>query len=299
VEIALALRGEVVNADSRLFCRGFDIGTAKPGSSERKAVPHHLMDVVAPGETLGLRAYLDLANAAIASIASRGNLPVVVGGTGQYVWGLLEGWEVARVPPDPRLRASLEREAEEQGAPALLERLRRLDPEAAARIDPRNVRRIIRAFEVARSDLGPDMTPANTGAGAGSGRRKAAQPPYDTLVIGLTMPRAELYRRVDGRIDQMLARGWVDEVRRLLAAGVRRDSPCMEGIGYGAMAAAIAGEISIEEAVRRARHDTRRLVRHQYGWFRLADPRIRWLDTAEASSPVAARAVELVRDWLE
>jgi tRNA dimethylallyltransferase len=227
---------------------------------------------------------------------------VVAGGTGQYVWSLLEGWEVARVPPDPQLRASLEREAGEQGPAALFERLRRLDPEAAARIDPRNVRRIIRAFEVARSSPKSGDGPASGEAFASGGTRgpkKAALPPYDALIIGLTMPRTELYRRVDERIDRMLAAGWVNEVERLLASGVRPDSPCMEGIGYPGIVAAINGKISIDEATQRARHDTRRLVRHQYGWFRLRDPRIRWIDAADSSTPVAVRAIELVRDWLE
>lgn len=284
VEIALAIGGEVVNADSRLFCRGFDIGTAKPTTAERKGVAHHLVDILEPGESLGLRAYLDLANGAIEAIAGRGHLPVVVGGTGQYLWGLLEGWRVARVPPDPDFRAGLEREAAERGHEALAARLKQADPEAAARIDPRNVRRVIRALEVAR------------GRGEGSASSgKAERPPYDSYLIGLTIPRPELYRRVDERIDRMVETGWLDEVRRLLEAGVDLEAPCMRSIGYSDMALVTMGQKALEEALRKARHDTRRLVRHQYNWFRLGDPRIHWISAGDATP---GRAIDEVRAWL-
>lgn len=284
VEIALAFDGEVVNADSRLFCRGFDIGTAKPTMDEQKGVPHHLVDVLEPGDSLGLRAYLDQANGAIEAIAGRGHLPVVVGGTGQYLWGLLEGWRVARVPPDADFRIGLEREAAERGYEALAARLKRADPEAAARIDPRNVRRVIRALEVARGRGEGAMSPG-----------KSERPPYDSHLIGLTMPRPELYRRVDERIDRMIETGWLDEVRRLLEAGVGLEAPCMRSIGYSDMALVATGQMPLEEAVRKARHDTRRLVRHQYNWFRLGDPRIHWIPADEAA---AHEAIREVHAWL-
>lgn len=304
VEIARAFGGEVVNADSRLFCRGFDIGTAKPSTTERKGVPHHLIDILEPGETLGLRAYLDLASATIAAIAGREKLPVVVGGTGQYLWGLLEGWDVSRLPPDAAFRASLEREAAEHGAGVLAERLKREDPEAAARIDSRNVRRVIRALELARARQARRSASQAAGELRG-GAKKASRPPYDALVIGLTLPREELYRRIDERIDRMFAAGWADEVKRLLDNGVAPGAPCMGGIGYPAVVAALKGEIPLVEAVRRAKHDTRRLVRHQYNWFRLSDPRIHWLDAGAgvtegaSGTHIADRAIEAVRVWVE
>jgi tRNA dimethylallyltransferase len=285
VEIALAFGGEVVNADSRLFCRGFDIGTAKPTPAERKGVPHHLIDILAPGESLGLRGYLDRANEAIEAIAGRDRVPLVVGGAGQYVWGLLEGWRVARVPPDPDFRAGLEREAAERGFEAVASRLRDVDPEAAARIDPRNIRRVIRALEVARGRGG---RPAGPG--------KSEEPPYDSYVIGLTMPRPDLYRRVDERIDRMIDSGWLDEVRGLFDAGVPLEAPCMRSIGYSDMGMVAAGQMLLEEAVKRAKHDTRRLVRHQYNWFRLGDPRIHWFSSDRGATP--ARAIDAVRGWL-
>ncbi|MBI4220115.1 MAG: tRNA (adenosine(37)-N6)-dimethylallyltransferase MiaA [Chloroflexi bacterium] len=284
VEIASAHGGEVINCDSRLFYRGFDIGTAKPSKDEMRGVPHHLIDILEPDETLGLRSFLDLATDTIREVASRRRLPVLVGGTGQYVWGLLEGWEVSRVAPDPRFRAELEEFAKVEGPEALAARLEEVDPEAAARIDPRNVRRVIRALEVARV----------RGAGAPSRWKKAKAPPFRAQILGVTLPRPELYRRIDERIDRMVEKGWLDEVRRLLESGVPEDAGAMRSIGYQAMARAARGELSLAEAVAIARHDTRRLVRHQYNWFRLSDRRIRWL---EGDRPGAA-AIEIVRDWL-
>lgn len=287
VEIALAIGGEVVNADSRLFCRGFDIGTAKPTPAEQKGVPHHLINILESGESLGLRAYLDRANGAIEAVIGRGRVPVVVGGTGQYVWGLLEGWRVARVPPDPAFRASLEREAAERGFEAVASRLRNVDPEAAARIDPRNIRRVIRALEVARGRGEGTEGPGRPG--------KAERPPYDSYLIGLTMPRPDLYRRVDERIDRMVESGWLDEVKRLLDAGVALEAPCMQSIGYSDMARVAIGQMPLREAVKAAQHDTRRLVRHQYSWFRLGDPRIHWISSGSAASD---QAIDAIRKWL-
>lgn len=285
IDIALAIGGEIVNADSRLFCRGFDIGTAKPGEADRRGVPHHLIDIVEPGVSVGLRTFIDRAQEAISGISASGRMPIVVGGTGQYVWSLLEGWTVSRVAPDPSFRELMEREAGERGHEAVFARLHTLDPEASSRIDPRNVRRVIRAIEVAR-ELGPS-------AGRGSGR--APTLPYEPLVIGLTMERTSLYERIDRRIDAMVAAGWQDEVVRLLASGVPANASCFGAIGYRGMVAAARGEISVDEAARRARHDTRRLVRHQYNWFKLSDPRISWLD---ASRDPSQQAIALARSFL-
>ena len=285
VDLALEFCGEVVNADSRLFYRGFDIGTAKPGAGERRGVPHHLIDILGPHESFSLASFLDAARDAIAGIPPRGRLPFVAGGTGQYVWGLLEGWDVPRVPPDAVLRRSLEQEAASSGVEALYERLRQADPEAAAKVDRRNPRRLIRAIERA----------AAAGKSDGHARPgKAAIPPFDALVIGLTLPRPELYERIDRRIDAMVAAGWADEVRKLLGAGVPRDASAMSSIGYREMAAHVAGEMTLEDAAAAAKRATRRLVRHQYNWFKLDDPRIVWLAAGPDAGPAAAVAV---RAW--
>jgi len=284
VAVAKAVGGEVVNADSRLFYRGLDIGTAKPGEAERAGIRHHLIDFLGPTESFSLAEYLDRAGQAMRDIEGRGSVPVLVGGTGQYVWGLLEGWQVPPVRPDPALRARLETEAGERGAEVLYERLLEAAPDAAARIDPRNVRRVIRALEIAAAD-----------EFSSAGPRKAAETPLDALIVGLTMPREDVYEAADRRIEEMVARGWLEEVRGLVAAGVRPDAPAMSAIGYRDLASHLEGAVSLEEAIASAKRATRRLVRHQYGWFRLSDRRIGWFD---AGADATDRVVRAAREWL-
>ncbi len=273
IQLAERFNGEIVSVDSRLVYRGLDIGTAKPTPEEMARVPHHLIDITTPDRPLSLAEFMRFAYRAIDEIHSRGKVPFLVGGTGQYVWAILEGWQVPSVPPDPSLRARLEEEARSQGAEALYRRLAALDPEATAFIDPRNVRRVIRALEVIE----------HTGRPFSAQRRKHP-PPYDILIIGLTRPREELYRRIDQRIDKMLAAGLVDEVRSLLAAGYDPQLPALTGIGYRQIVGYLQGQYDLAEAVRRLRHDTRRYARHQYAWFRRNDPRIRWVDVSHADA---------------
>ena len=187
LHLAQSFDGEVVSADSRLFYRGMDVGTAKPTPEERASVPHHLIDVAAPDQTVGLAEFQEQAYAAIDDVHARGRLPLLVGGTGQYVRAVLQGWRIPRVPPDPELRAKLETQAEHEGAAQLHARLAELDPDAAARIDSRNVRRVIRALEVCLI----------TGRPISQQQRKQP-PPYRMLQIGLTMERSldNLYRRI-------------------------------------------------------------------------------------------------------
>ena len=270
-ELALRLAeefgGEIVSADSRQIYRGLDIGTAKPTAEERQRVPHHLLDVVNPDEVLTLAQYQELAYAAIDDILARGKVPFLVGGTGLYIKAVVEGWSIPRVPPNERLRAELYRLAELEGPEALHARLREVDPAAAARIDPRNVRRVVRALEVY----------AETGRPISELQRRSP-PPYRTLQIGLTMEREELYRRIDARVERMLERGLVEEVRGLIERGYGLDLPAMSGLGYREMGLYLRGEIGLEEAIRLIKRNTRRFVRHQYNWFRLDDPDIHWFD---------------------
>jgi tRNA dimethylallyltransferase len=261
---------EVISADSRQIYRGMDIGTAKPTPEERRQVPHHLIDLVAPDEVLTLAQVQALCYRTIDEVLGRGHLPLLVGGTGLYVRAVVEGWTVPRVPPDPARRQALLRLAAEQGPEALFQRLQEVDPEAAARIDPRNVRRVVRALEVCEA----------TGRPFSQARRRYP-PPYSILMVGLTMPREALYARVDARIDRMLQAGLVDEVQALLAAGYAPDLPAMTGLGYREIGLYLRGEVPLEEAVALLRRNTRRLIRHQYNWFRLDDPRIRWYDARD------------------
>ena len=276
--------GEIVSADSRQVYRSLDIGTAKPTPLERSRARHHLVDLVTPAKQLSLAEYQELAYQAIADIHSRGALAFLVGGTGQYVWAVVEGWSIPRVPPQVHLRQRMRQEVEEQGPQALHARLEEVDPSAAARVDPRNVRRVIRALEVYEATGQPI-----------SELQEKRPPPYHLLHLGLTMERQALYERVDRRIEHMIERGLLDEVRELLAQGYCPRSSAMSGIGYAESVRCLRGEIGLEEAVRRMRANTRRLIRHQYNWFRLVDPRIHWIDQGPKALDQAAA---IVQRWL-
>jgi tRNA dimethylallyltransferase len=285
LHLAETLNGEIVSADSRLLYRGMDIGTAKPTPEERARVPHHLIDVAAPDETVGLAEFQEQAYAAIADIHSRGRLPLLVGGTGQYVRAVVEGWRIPRVPPDPTLRAELEAQAQREGGAALHARLAQLDPAAAQRIAPQNVRRVIRALEVCLV----------TGQPMSKQQRKQA-PPFRILQVGLTRERAELYTRADRRVEAMMDAGLEDEVRRLVEAGYGWNLPAMSGLGYVQFRPYLEGHVPLEEVVIEIKRATRRLIRHQYSWFRLTDPAIRWFDISQTENT----AIEAqVREWLK
>jgi tRNA dimethylallyltransferase len=267
LRLAQEFDGEIISADSRQVYRGMDIGTAKPSLEERRRVRHHLIDVVAPDETFTLAQYQQLAYEAIDDVLARGKVPFLVGGTGQYVMAVVEGWGIPRVPPNERLRAELYRQAELEGPWALHTRLRKVDPVVAERIDPSNVRRVVRALEVY----------LETGQPISELQRKKP-PPYRILQIGLTMDRRELYRRIDERVDRMIREGLVEEVKGLVERGYGYDLPSMSGLGYQQIGMYLRGQVSLEEAIQLIKHHTRRFVRHQYNWFRLNDTSIRWFD---------------------
>ncbi len=285
IHLALRFGGEIINADSRQVYRGMDIGTAKLPPEDQAQVPHHLIDIVEPDEEFHLARFLELARNAIHDIHDRDRLPIVAGGTGQYVWALLEGWQVPEVAPDPQLRRDLEDIGRREGAEALYNRLLDADPEAASRIDPRNQRRVIRALEI-HNAAGP----------AGPSSRRKRPPPYRPLVIGLTMERAALYQRTDRRLDEMLERGLVSEVKGLLSRGCDPNVPCMSSIGYREVILYLQGELNLEEATQRAKYETHRFARRQHAWFRSDDPRIHWL---EASAGVNQKAATLVESFLK
>jgi tRNA dimethylallyltransferase len=275
--LAPTLQGEILSADSRLLYRGFDIGTDKPPPAVRAAIPHHLIDVTDPDQPWTLAQYKAAALACIRQIAARGRLALCVGGTGQYVHALLEGWEIPPAAPAGGLRKQLEERSAREGPMRLYAELEKADPEAAAHIDPRNVRRVVRALEVVLSTGKPF-----------SAQRRRGVVEFRSLVVGLQMPRPELYARVDDRIDSMLAAGWVDEVRNLLAKGYAPTLPAFSALGYGQIVRHLHGELSLEECVKEIRRATRRLIRHQANWFRPADPQIHWL----AAGPEAAAQAE-------
>jgi tRNA dimethylallyltransferase len=285
IQLAERLNGEIVSADSRLFYRGMDIGTAKPTAEERARVPHHLVDVADPGETWSLALFQRAAAKAIAAIHARGRTPFLVGGSGQYIHAVTRGWTPPAAAPDPALRAELDAQAKEYGPYWLHEKLQKLDPAAAESIDPRNVRRTIRALEVIRL----------TGRKF-SEQRRQAEGPYRTLTIGLTRPRPELYARVDARIESMFAAGLLEEVRRLLEAGVSPALPAMTSIGYRECAEVLAGRLTVEEAKSEMRRRTRIFVRRQANWFKANDPSIHWF---EAGSLRLEEAEALIENFLQ
>jgi len=281
LELAQELGGEIVNADSRQVYRHMDIGTGKPSPRDRALVPHHLLDIVDPDQDFSLALFQPLAYQAIEAVSKRRKLPILVGGTGQYVWGVVEGWQVPRVPPDRAFRQEMEERASREGAGAVHEELRALDPGAASRIDPRNVRRAIRALELAR---------------AGVRGREKRPPLHEFAIIGLTAPRDELYARIDRRVDDMISRGWVEEVRGLLEKGYGLSLPALSSVGYREIACHVKGEFGLPQAIQRIKYATHRFARRQYAWFRLGDSRIRWL---QAEGAEAEGAVALVKEALE
>ncbi len=272
LRLAQDFDGEIISADSRQVYRGLDVGTAKPTLEERARVPHHLIDVVAPDEAFTLAQYQELAYDAIGDVLARGKLPFLVGGTGQYVRAVVEGWGIPRVSPNEELRAELYRRAEMEGEAALHACLREVDPAAAERIDRCNVRRVIRALEV-YLDTGHPI----------SELQRKKPPPYRILQIGLTMGRQELYRRIDERVDRMIEAGLVEEVRGLVERGYGYDLPSMSGLGYQQIGLYLRGQVSLEEAIQLIKRHTRRFVRHQYNWFRLNDENIHWFDVLSDS----------------
>jgi len=242
-----------------------DIGTAKPSPEERSCVPHHLIDIADPDEICSLAQYKKEARRVIEGIHARQSLPFLVGGSGQYIWAVVRGWDVPKVPPTLPLRQALELWSLEIGRDGLHNRLTVLDPQTASRIDARNLRRTIRALEVILT----------TGKRF-SELRTQSPPLYNTLILGLRRPRPELYERIDARIEVMFQEGLVDEVQNLLESGYSPNLPPLSAIGYREVIAYIQGSITLEEAKAQMRRLTRTYVRRQANWFKPHDPQIRW-----------------------
>ena len=270
IQLAQRLNGEIVSADSRLFYRGMDIGTAKPTPAEMAGIRHHLINVADPDEVWSLAVFQQNAYRAIDDNLKRAKHPLLVGGTGQYIRSIIEGWQIPPQTPDYGLRDVLTHWADEIGAEALYERLERLDPAAASKIDYRNLRRTVRALEVI----------LNTGERfSEQSLKKGCR--YSLIILGLQRPRDELYGRIDQRVDQMIAQGLVEEVQGLLSDGYSPDLPTMSAIGYGEIIAYIQGKYSLAEAIRLIKRNTRVFVRRQANWYKPDDPRITWLEASE------------------
>jgi len=263
IRLAQTFNGEIVSADSRQVYRFMDIGTAKPSPEELSLTPHHLINIINPDEDFSLAQYQQLAHRTINDIQKRRKLAILVGGSGQYVWSILEGWGI----PDTELRQSLAEKAAREGKDSLYQELKEVDPAAAQGIDPANVRRVIRALEVYKSTNIPFS------------RLQCKQtPPFKAMIIGLTTDRVELYRRIDLRVDEMIEQGLVAEVDRLLDMGYELKLPAMSSIGYKQIGAFLNGGLTLDTAIQQTKFETHRFVRNQYTWFPLKDSRISWVD---------------------
>lgn len=288
IQLAERLNGEIISADSRLFYRGMNIGTAKPSREELARVRHYLIDIANPDETLSLAVFQEKAKEVIADIHARRKLPFLVGGTGQYIRAVTEGWTPPEVVADERMRGELERIAsrQERGAQWLHAKLYILDPIAATKIDARNVRRTIRALEVILT----------TGKKFSEQRGKV-ESPYQLITIGLTRPRAELYQRVDERIDLMFANGLIDEVKNLLEKGYSPSLPSMSALGYRECVSVVKGLLTEEQAKVEMRRVTRIFVRRQANWFKESDPNIMWFQVHDGIIEETEKYIQQLIDF--
>ncbi|MBI2623967.1 tRNA (adenosine(37)-N6)-dimethylallyltransferase MiaA [Candidatus Parcubacteria bacterium] len=260
IEFAKEFAGEIINADSRQMYRDMNIETNTPTPEEMAGIPHHLFEIKNPDEDFAVKEYKNLAIQTIREIQERGNIPFLVGGTGLYIQAVVENLEIPQVPPQKALREKLEKTSLEK----LLQMLRRLDPEAAQRIDRKNKRRMIRAIEV-------------TLGGATMVEPKKGPRLFETLQIGIAVPREELYRRIEERVDEMIKAGLIEEAEKLMAQ-YPRDLPALSGIGYQEIIPYLQDRVSLEEAMREIIKSTKAFARRQMTWFR-RDKTIRWVKT--------------------
>lgn len=273
--VAQKIGGEIISADSMQIYRHMDIGTAKPNRDEMKGIKHYMIDIVNPEEEFSVADFQRIAKAYIEDINKRGKLPIVVGGTGLYINSLVYNLDFTETISDPELRENLRELARERGNEYLHEMLKRVDPEAAEKLHPNDIKRIIRALEVYHCSGKPMSQYHRT--------IKKEEVPYDLAMVGLRMNRKDLYRRIEQRVDKMIEEGLVEEVRELLDRGCTRDMTSMQGLGYKEIIGYLEGEYSLEEAVSILKRDTRRFAKRQFTWFG-RDDRIFWIDVEKYSS---------------
>jgi tRNA dimethylallyltransferase len=271
IEIAERLDAEIVNADSRQIYRGMDIGTAKPTAAERGRVAHHLLDRLEPNHPLNVADFARMAHVAIGGIVARRKRPLVVGGSGLYL-RVLRGGLFSGPSTAPEVRAELAALAESQGSIEMHRRLAEVDAEAAARIHPNDLKRIVRALEV--------YSVSGTPISRHQRQHAFAASEFESLVLGLTLPRPDLYAAIDRRFDAMIAAGLVVEARALLDAGCDPGGPRLSAIGYREIVAYLGGAITLETAIEKAKRESRRLAKRQLTWFR-AERETVWIDPRE------------------
>ena len=286
LELAEAFGAEIISGDSMQVYRGMDIGTAKITAAEMKGIPHHLIDIHDPLDAYSTAEFQEQGTRLIEEISSRGKLPFIVGGTGLYIESLCYGFRFSEAVADEAFRSEQDAYAEEYGADALHARLAAVDPVSAARLHPNDRRRIIRALEVHHQT---DVPLSDSLAG------QKKESPYELCLIGLTMDRKILYKRIEDRIDQMLAEGLTLEVRGLLERGYSRSLVSMQGLGYKEIAAYLERETTLEEAVTLLKRDTRRFAKRQLSWFRHMKE-IQWVEVDEGQdfSEIFAKVQDII-----
>lgn len=267
IQIARHLKSEIISADSKYFYKGMNIGTAKPSANNLSEIVHHMIDIAEPDEPVSVAVYKNEVEKIIDTLHTQEKIPIVVGGTGQYIHAILHNWKMPAIEPDLRLRKVMEDYADYHGKRKLYDFLAKVDPQGAKLIDYRNVRRTIRAIEVV----------LKTGHRF-SKQRLQEQSPYSRKIIGLHWQREELYSRIDQRIAEMIAQGLISEVITLLSKGYSIEMPAMSAIGYREIAHFVLGETSLQEAIVLMKRNSRQYVRRQANWFKVNDPDIRWFD---------------------
>ena len=277
IRLCRALNAEIVSMDSMQVYRGMDIGTAKPTREELAAATHHMIDVVEPDQMFTVSMYREMACEAIDGILARGRTPLLVGGTGLYLQAISYEMSLGDNGADRSLREELHRIADEKDGPQRLhDRLQKVDPATAQKLHPHDIRRVIRALEIY------ETSGRAKSEQAGEQRREG---PYHVLVYGLSLPREQMYARINARVDEMVKNGLVEEVKGLLDRGIepRPEGGAMQALGYKEIVSALRGEMTMERAVELIKQGSRRYAKRQWTWFR-HDPRTRWFDwTAYAS----------------
>lgn len=287
LDLVKELGGEVISADSRLFYRGMDIGTAKPTKEEQGFLKHHLIDVADINNTWSLAVFQSEVYRISHLLWAENKVPFLVGGTGQYVRAIIEGWVIPENKSNERMREIINNWGIEIGAKTLHEKLGIIDPDAAQIIEPNNLRRTIRAFEVIFS----------TGKRFSS-QRKKRRVGFQYKIIGLTRDRVELYKRVDDRIEKMFAEGFVDEVKTILKDGYSSELPALSAIGYKEVIAFLKDEMDMPEVIRLMKKRTREYVRRQANWFKKDDHRIKWFDMNSNVSMDVKEFILSLEGWL-
>lgn len=270
LKIAQLINGEIISTDSRQIYRQMDIGTDSLSPQEQEGIPHHLLGITEPDHTLTLAEYHDLAQEKITEIRERENIPMLVGGTGLYISSIIDAYEMPRIPPNSDLRQELEEKVKQQGKESIHEDLKKLDPEAAARIHTNNTRYVIRAIEVAKASKKPQNTARKT-------------VPFDVFMVGITWPREKLYERVELRVNKQIERGLVQEVKELLAKGYDENLPSMSSLGVKEIIPYLKGEMSLKECIDILKRNTRRYAKRQMTWFRRYN-NIHWLTPGELTN---------------